>query len=111
MIRTCIVSLIVSLSPKISLKFLVPSTLCRVVCASRRVEPFAFSTFVIIEMVAYLYIRKYITASTATVTMPFVKTCREITQWRPLSKLAALLKTYKNTMVALLTRPSGASQV
>ena len=78
---TCIVSLMLSLSPKISLRFLVPRTFLRVVCARRRVERLAFSTFVI-DIVA-LYILKYTTASTATVTLSLVKTCRQIGQWTP----------------------------
>ena len=68
---TCIVWLMCSRSAKISLRFFVPSTLRRVVCAKRRVERLAFSTFVI-EVVAS-WILKYTTASTATVTLSLVK--------------------------------------
>lgn len=75
-IFTCIVLLIDSRSLKISDRVLLPIMFRNVVWAKSRVEACASLTFVT-DIVA-LYIRKYTTASTVTVTLSFVSTWSEI---------------------------------
>lgn len=62
-----------SLSDNSSARFLVPSTFLRVVCASSRVEEWAFDTLATAEMGQNIL--KYTTPSTDTVTESLVRIC------------------------------------
>ncbi len=70
---TCIMCDTSSLSDSTSARVLVPRILRNVVWLSSFVDLVASSTFVTLSM--GLFIRKYTTASTATVTLSFVKIC------------------------------------